>query len=277
MAKETETNPKKRKLFADVSAVQVIATALAAVTSMLLSSYIGIAGSIIGVAVASIVSTLAASLYKKFLADSANKLKHLPVVGTSGETIADLIGERHKEKSGAENTAEAHTEPPKEHKGDAHEDKEEHDTPAQSHAADNQVDASTAEAHDQIKHQKTMMRGLIIVCVVSALLAVAASAAVVYLVTTGEGIGAKTSPITWVMRSDPSNTASIASTAPTPSSDNDAHANTSSSNTSASEDTNTAQTEEPTTNTSGGTEDANTTVDPTPDVPDAPPSNEALP
>lgn len=74
MAKETETNPKKRKLFADVSAVQVIATALAAVTSMLLSSYIGIAGSIIGVAVASIVSTLAASLYKKFLADSANKL-----------------------------------------------------------------------------------------------------------------------------------------------------------------------------------------------------------
>ncbi len=276
MAKETETNPKKRKLFADVSAVQVIATALAAVTSMLLSSYIGIAGSIIGVAVASIVSTLAASLYKKFLADSANKLKHLPVVGTSGETLVDLIEERHKEKPAAENTLEGHTEPIKEHKDDAHEDKE-HDTLAQSHDVNAHVDTSKIEAHDQIKHQKTMMRGLIIVCVVSALLAVAASAAVVYLVTTGEGIGAKTSPITWVMRSDPGNTASTASIAPTPSDDNDAHANTSSSNTSASDDSNTAQTEEPTTNTGGGTEDSNTTVDPAPDVPDTPPSNEALP
>ena len=63
----TDKEAKRQRLFSDISATQLIATALASVTSVLLASYIGIAGSLIGVAVASIVSTLAASLYKRFI------------------------------------------------------------------------------------------------------------------------------------------------------------------------------------------------------------------
>lgn len=88
------TDTKKSHLFEDISVVQVTATALAAVTSMLLANYIGIAGSVIGVALASVVSTTAASLYKHFLRESAKRIKHIPVVGKHDETIGDAIHEK---------------------------------------------------------------------------------------------------------------------------------------------------------------------------------------
>lgn len=74
---EAETpNPTGIKgLFEGLSVSQVTAGALAAVTSMLLSAQIGIAGSVIGVAVGSVVSTVSSQLYKKFLAGSAEKLR----------------------------------------------------------------------------------------------------------------------------------------------------------------------------------------------------------
>lgn len=63
---EAETpNPTGIKgLFEGLSVSQVTAGALAAVTSMLLSAQIGIAGSVIGVAVGSVVSTVSSQLYK---------------------------------------------------------------------------------------------------------------------------------------------------------------------------------------------------------------------
>lgn len=64
-----------KSLFEGLSVSQVTAGALAAVTSMLLSAQIGIAGSVIGVAVGSVVSTVSSQLYKKFLAGSAEKLR----------------------------------------------------------------------------------------------------------------------------------------------------------------------------------------------------------
>lgn len=79
-----------RGVLSDLSLPQVAGTALAAVTSMLLSSYIGIAGSIIGVAAASVVSTVCASLYKNFLAASAERIREIPQVahGTSSGRAA---------------------------------------------------------------------------------------------------------------------------------------------------------------------------------------------
>ena len=61
-AAETEKAPERKGLgglLEGLSVPQVAAGALAAVTSMLLSSKIGIAGSVIGVAVGSVVSTVA--------------------------------------------------------------------------------------------------------------------------------------------------------------------------------------------------------------------------
>ena len=80
-------NSRKGKLgglFDDLSIAQVVAGALAAVTSMLLASQIGIYGSAIGVGVGSVVSAVASQLYKKFLQRSADKLKEIH----PGETLA---------------------------------------------------------------------------------------------------------------------------------------------------------------------------------------------
>lgn len=218
-----EEPKRKRKLFADISAVQVIATALAAVTSMLLSSYIGIAGSVIGVAVASIVSTLAASLYKKFLADSANKLKQIPVATARGETLADIfVGHGGQDASDAPSDEQKATETAMKASPEVKAGDEPNELGAKTDGAPLSSDrseepgqtapltltpAEQEELDEVLRHQRKMVRGLIVVCVVSALLAVGASAAVVYIATTGQGLGQKTSPITWITKDD-SNTSS---------------------------------------------------------------------
>lgn len=66
-----------RGLFDDLSVAQVLAGALAAVTSMLLASQIGIYGSVIGVGVGSVISAVASQLYKKFLSASADKIREV--------------------------------------------------------------------------------------------------------------------------------------------------------------------------------------------------------
>ena len=61
--------------FKDLSFAQLAAGALAAATSFLLSSKIGIAGSLIGVVVGSVVSAVSTQVYKKAIAGSADALK----------------------------------------------------------------------------------------------------------------------------------------------------------------------------------------------------------
>ena len=99
-----EANSRKGKLgglFDDLSIAQVVAGALAAVTSMLLASQIGIYGSAIGVGVGSVVSAVASQLYKKFLQRSADKLKEIH----PGETLA--MGSKGSAGSKARVQAEA--------------------------------------------------------------------------------------------------------------------------------------------------------------------------
>ena len=67
----------KSRLFDDLSIAQVAAGALAAVTSMLLASQIGIYGSVIGVGVGSVVSAVASQLYKKFLQGLGREIQEL--------------------------------------------------------------------------------------------------------------------------------------------------------------------------------------------------------
>lgn len=229
----------RRHLFEDVSAVQVIATALAAVTSMLLSSYIGIAGSIIGVAVASVVSTLAASLYKRFLADSAEKIKELPVVSKTSVALSNVLplhdeeGESEAGKAAADGASE---EPPTA------------DSPEESNGADGASPAAAAvdgEAVEEaralaaLRHQRRLVRGLVAVCIASALLAVAASAAVVYLATMGDGLGEKPAPIYLSAPFDPieddasSDSSSVGAVAPVATSSSSASSSSSSSSSSS--------------------------------------------
>ncbi len=162
-----------RRLFSDISAVQVVATALASITSMLLASCIGIAGSVIGVGVASVVSTMAASLYKKFLADSAKKIKELP---DAMKSVAHQGRNAPSEETGPA-TARAGAKAVAPVKTDGH--------------ADSAARADDPPERPAAHHKKR----LVIICVASALIAVAATAAIVYAATLGQGLGAKPEPI----------------------------------------------------------------------------------
>ena len=63
-----------KNFFKGISFTQVLAGSLAAVTSFLLASKIGIAGSVIGVAIGSIVSAVASQLYQNVIHASSRKL-----------------------------------------------------------------------------------------------------------------------------------------------------------------------------------------------------------
>ena len=197
---------KKGGLFDDLSMAQVIAGALAAVTSMLLASQIGIYGSVIGVGVGSVVSAVASQLYKKFLQRSADKLRDfapgetLSMTKTEAEKDGDEGGAASNEDAGKTSvlpadgrTAVLKTAPVEVGR-----------TPRLDDAAQ-EGDVTARRALAQRDHKKRVKRGVLIVSIVSALAAVAVSAVVIYAVSAGQGVGVKTEPIISTPRSQPSN------------------------------------------------------------------------
>ena len=212
MAKREHGEEKRGGLFEDLSVAQVAAGALAAVTSMLLASQIGIYGSVIGVGVGSVVSAVASQLYKKFLQRSADKLRDLapgevlPAMkagkggredgAAAGVDAASATGEDAGKTSALSDdgrTAVLKTEPVEVGR-----------TPRLRDAAQ-EGDVTARRALAQRDRKKRVKRGALVVSVVSALAAVAVSAVVIYAVSAGEGVGAKTGPLISTSRSQPSN------------------------------------------------------------------------
>lgn len=164
---DTDETSGRRGLLEDLSVSQVLAGALAAVTSVALSSRIGIAGSLIGVAAASVVSTVASQLYRGMLRRANDKIRELASSdgeqpGTGGQNPYGL------------------DKPPLAH-GQAAE-------PATSTTSARIAPAALrAEAHR--RRQQMIHRRVMAAAVVSSLVAVAISAGVVLLATNGEGLG----------------------------------------------------------------------------------------
>lgn len=158
---------------------QLLAGALAAVTSFLLSSKIGIAGSVIGVAVASIVSTAASQIYQNVIDASSKKLQNA-AAQQLGEAAAD----------GKDQDAGTQTIPPVGASGNGRGRK------ARVVASDGAaVDAGSSTNADNgrksgnggvplTKHDK---RVAIVVAAVSGLIAVAVTAGVILALTGGKG------------------------------------------------------------------------------------------
>ena len=104
---EKQPEPERKGIFTGISPVQIAATALAALTSMFFSSIIGFTGSVIGVALGSIVSTVSTQVYKNTIAKSADKVKEkatgvfgpdgktevLPGIGLAESDPAETLGE----------------------------------------------------------------------------------------------------------------------------------------------------------------------------------------
>lgn len=199
--------PRKGGLFDDLSATQVIAGALAAVTSMLLASQIGIAGSVIGVAVGSVVSAVASQLYKKFLAASAEKIKDLhPIEASAG---AATFGPPADEAMPSEAAGQGESETAWRTDGETNRFDtvavpaktavlpvvpRQSTTPSLDDTA-LQGDATVIRAKTMRRRKKQLQRRVAAVAAVSALVAVVVSAFLVNAVTDGQGIGAKVSPL----------------------------------------------------------------------------------
>ena len=73
---QTQAMPPKTKLFDGLSVSQIIAGAAAAAASVALASKIGIAGSIVGAAISSVITVVSSQVYRHFLTAGAQKLKH---------------------------------------------------------------------------------------------------------------------------------------------------------------------------------------------------------
>lgn len=281
---QEQTQTKKEMLFGDLSAAQVIATALAAVTSMLLSSQIGIAGSVIGVAVASVVATVATAFYKNFLNKSADKLRNINGIENVTEHFSKVSQERDESSADEETASVAH------HARHAAISEEEAESLVEAlnrksstegetatsvaelvnrkHAREQyrtrdysrtvQAREATRGAHakqlrEEREHKKKMQVKIVIAALVSGILAVAVTAGVITLVTNGEGVGEKTSII--APASD-SNSSHMSSNATNANSGDSTTNNSDTSNTTT--DTNTSDTttsNSTTTDTSNGTTD----------------------
>lgn len=168
-------------MLGDLSMTQVAAAALAAVTSMLLSSQIGIAGSLIGAAAGSVIATVSSQVYKTFFSASAEKLRELHH-GDAGASHAVDAGRASSSDADASGPVSRSTMTP--HVG-------------VDSIRGGQVLAIRAER----EHRKKVQRNAIIVAICSALVVVSLSAIAINVITAGEGVGVKT-PTIGFSRSD---------------------------------------------------------------------------
>lgn len=179
-------------LFEDLSIAQVIAGALAAATVFLLSSVIGVAGSLIGAAVGSIVSAVSSQVYKKMLSASADKIRDVAPDGVSANQ-ADLNETRLMAPVSSSETrvidsGTVAASATKVMGADG--------IRYQAHASsDKAVDPALQRAHVRRRRKARVQRSVIIVSVVSALIAIVISAGLIHVFTDGQGIGEKTEPI----------------------------------------------------------------------------------
>lgn len=207
----TATKPQGflRSLFDDLSVAQVIAGALAAATVFLLSSVIGVAGSLIGAAIGSVISAVSSQVYKKALSASADKLRDVgptslmdsvdgssvnvdspsslkeeegdlstletSAISEGGQTVSSMLG------NASQQSAAAHVMSANDLRYTAPDA--------------NKEDPALRRAHERRNRKAKVQRQVLAVSVVSSLIAIVVCAGVITFATQGEGIGAKTEPI----------------------------------------------------------------------------------
>lgn len=165
----------KKGLFDDISIPQIIAGAAAAATSVALASKIGIAGSVIGAAVSSVITVVSSQVYRHFISASANALKgtHAAVDYPAGAyEPVDLNAEEHL--GGAATTQEM-----RQVAGRA----------TTARVAPNSLRAKAAAERSQTQKK------VIVFSITIAIVAVIACAGAILITTAGEGLGERPEPI----------------------------------------------------------------------------------
>ena len=163
----------KKGLFDDISIPQIIAGAAAAATSVALASKIGIAGSVIGAAVSSVITVVSSQVYRHFISASAEAIK-----GT--HAAVDY-------PAGAYEPVEPDVE---EHLGGAATTQEMRQVAGRAttaRVAPNSLRAKAAEERSQTQ-KKVIIFSIAIVAVI-------ACAGAILITTAGEGLGERPEPI----------------------------------------------------------------------------------
>ena len=213
---------EKEGLFDGISLAQIIAGAAAAATSMVLASKIGIGGSVIGAAVSSVVTVVSSQLYRKFLTASAQKLKG------GKDALGDVANSLRQPSHDANATIRYSGHGDASLYGNG-----EHATGGQRRGARIAPASLQAKAAAERQHaqHKVMLFSIGI-----AIVAVVLSAAAIFALTAGEGLGEKTEPIIFsAPASDPSEgkqetTSPDSEDAPAAQTDNSANTNASTPN-----------------------------------------------
>ena len=165
----------KKGLFDDISIPQIIAGAAAAATSVALASKIGIAGSVIGAAVSSVITVVSSQVYRHFISASAKALKgtHADVDYPAGAyEPVELNAEEHL--GGAATTQEM-----RQIAGRA----------TTARVAPNSLRAKAAAERSQTQKK------VIIFSIAIAIVAVIACTGAILITTAGEGLGDRPEPI----------------------------------------------------------------------------------
>ena len=165
----------KKGLFDDISIPQIIAGAAAAATSVALASKIGIAGSVIGAAVSSVITVVSSQVYRHFISASAKALKgtHADVDYPAGAyEPVELNAEEHL--GGAATTQEM-----RQIAGRA----------TTARVAPNSLRAKAAAERSQTQKK------VIIFSIAIAIVAVIACTGAILITTAGEGLGERPEPI----------------------------------------------------------------------------------
>lgn len=165
----------KKGLFDDISIPQIIAGAAAAATSVALASKIGIAGSVIGAAVSSVITVVSSQVYRHFISASAEAIK-----GT--HAAVDY-------PTGAYEPVEPNVE---EHLGGAATTQEMRQVAGRATTA--RVAPNSLRAKAAAERSQTQKK-VIVFSIAIAIVAVIACAGAILITTAGEGLGERPEPI----------------------------------------------------------------------------------
>lgn len=165
----------KKGLFDDISIPQIIAGAAAAATSVALASKIGIAGSVIGAAVSSVITVVSSQVYRHFISASAEALK--------GTHTADDY------PAGAYEPVELNAE---EHLGGAATTQEMRQIAGRATTA--RVAPNSLRAKAAAERSQTQKK-VIVFSIAIAIVAVIACTGAILITTAGEGLGERPEPI----------------------------------------------------------------------------------
>lgn len=165
----------KKKLFDDISIPQIIAGAAAAATSVALASKIGIAGSVIGAAVSSVITVVSSQVYRHFISASAEAIK-----GT--HAAVDY-------PAGAYEPVEPDVE---EHLGGAATTQEMRQVAGRATTA--RVAPNSLRAKAAAERSQTQKK-VIVFSIAIAIVAVIACTGAILITTAGEGLGERPEPI----------------------------------------------------------------------------------